>query len=185
MDLETVEQQLKNAGVPKLVFSFSAKSEVKLLSKIMDDDEVIKYATSGSLDSDDLGDGTVELIVCTNKRVIFLSKRFLFGSNQSEVGLDSITGVSFKKRIFEGDISIASGNQHLLVKKVRADTVSTMAKAIKNAVAAYKNRGQSPVTAAPTENDSLSKLRELKGLLDDGIITQAEFDAKKKQLLNL
>lgn len=29
------------------------------------------------------------------------------------------------------------------------------------------------------------ELRELKGLLDDGIISPQEFDAKKKELLNL
>ena len=54
---------------------------------------------------------------------------------------------------------------------------------------------------APTETDSIdmkttnnqtsvsgssaSEIREFKQLLDDGIITQEEFDAKKKQLLGL
>ena len=32
---------------------------------------------------------------------------------------------------------------------------------------------------------SAEQIREYKGLLDDGIITQTEFDAKKKELLNL
>lgn len=40
---------------------------------------------------------------------------------------------------------------------------------------------------SPAEEDSVTKmarqLRELKALLDDGIITQEEFDAKKKSLL--
>ncbi|MFT8493533.1 MAG: SHOCT domain-containing protein [Liquorilactobacillus nagelii] len=34
-------------------------------------------------------------------------------------------------------------------------------------------------------SDDSAKLRELKQLLDDGIITQAEFDAKKKQILGI
>ena len=38
--------------------------------------------------------------------------------------------------------------------------------------------------AQPT-GDNFSKIRELKSLLDDGIITQEEFDAKKKELLGL
>ena len=39
----------------------------------------------------------------------------------------------------------------------------------------------------PKNNKSIpvKQLRELKSLLDDGIITQEDFDAKKKQLLNL
>ncbi len=39
-----------------------------------------------------------------------------------------------------------------------------------------------PVQTAPQTTD---ELREYKKLLDDGVITQEEFDAKKKQLLNL
>ena len=36
-----------------------------------------------------------------------------------------------------------------------------------------------------TENSSIDQLKQYKELLDDGVITQEEFDAKKKQLLGL
>ena len=39
--------------------------------------------------------------------------------------------------------------------------------------------------AQPTASDTADELRKLKSLLDDGIITPEEFDAKKKQLLGL
>lgn len=39
--------------------------------------------------------------------------------------------------------------------------------------------------SAPTVADSAAEIRKFKALLDDGIITQDEFDAKKKQLLGL
>lgn len=43
-----------------------------------------------------------------------------------------------------------------------------------------------PQPVRPVSADSdVQKLREYKALLDDGIITQAEFDAKKKQILEL
>ena len=42
-----------------------------------------------------------------------------------------------------------------------------------------------PVETKTASVDDMDQIRKLKGLLDDGIITQAEFDAKKKQLLNL
>ena len=40
------------------------------------------------------------------------------------------------------------------------------------------------VVIAPT-NDEADQLKKYKDLLNDGIITQEEFDAKKKQLLGL
>lgn len=46
-------------------------------------------------------------------------------------------------------------------------------------------RPEQPVSEPPTTGDSLDDLRKYKELLDAGIITQEEFDAKKKQILNL
>ncbi|WP_334329850.1 SHOCT domain-containing protein [Companilactobacillus sp. HBUAS59699] len=40
-------------------------------------------------------------------------------------------------------------------------------------------------TARPTNDSSLEELDKLKKLLDNGTITQEEFDAKKKQILGL
>lgn len=42
---------------------------------------------------------------------------------------------------------------------------------------------QEPVQSAPVASAAVS--HEFKGLLDAGVITQEEFDAKKKQLLGL
>ena len=41
------------------------------------------------------------------------------------------------------------------------------------------------LTAKPAETDSLDQLLKLKALLDSGVISQEEFDAKKKQILGL
>ena len=46
-------------------------------------------------------------------------------------------------------------------------------------------RGQKPQNTAEDTADAASKLRTLKSLLDDGIITQDDFDAKKRELLGL
>ena len=40
-----------------------------------------------------------------------------------------------------------------------------------------------PVVAAPTADDSMEELTKLKGLLDSGVLTQAEFDAQKQKIL--
>lgn len=42
-----------------------------------------------------------------------------------------------------------------------------------------------PAAAAAPAQDAVSQLKQYKQLLDDGIITQADFDAKKKQLMGL
>ena len=49
-----------------------------------------------------------------------------------------------------------------------------------------KEKKEKPIKVTPVrEKDSLELLEKYKKLLDDGVITQEEFDVKKKQYLNL
>lgn len=56
-----------------------------------------------------------------------------------------------------------------------------------NAISSLLGNRQAPAQTqrAENENNSLEDLKKLKELLDMGVITQEEFDAKKKQLLGL
>lgn len=46
-------------------------------------------------------------------------------------------------------------------------------------------QAQSQQAAAPAQDDTTAELAKLKGLLDQGLISQSDYDAKKKQLLGL
>lgn len=54
----------------------------------------------------------------------------------------------------------------------------------KKAVAAQQPAAQA-TPAADTANDSIAQLKQLAELKDQGILTQEEFDAKKKKILGL
>jgi membrane protease subunit (stomatin/prohibitin family) len=40
-----------------------------------------------------------------------------------------------------------------------------------------------PAEAAPSQEDQMAKLAQLKSLLDQGVLTQAEFDVQKQKIL--
>lgn len=61
------------------------------------------------------------------------------------------------------------------------EKMEEVSKYVKNRVDYYKNAKNAPVVTA-TPADEIKKYKEL---LDMGVITQEEFDAKKKQLLGL
>lgn len=61
-----------------------------------------------------------------------------------------------------------------------------IAKQFQDVVAGYdKNTRQAAPPSGVGSGSVADEIRSLKGLLDDGIITQAEYDAKKAQLLGL
>jgi predicted Zn-dependent peptidase len=51
--------------------------------------------------------------------------------------------------------------------------------------AATSQAAPAPQEAPASSDDSIEQLKQLAGLKDQGILTQEEFDAKKKQILGL
>lgn len=60
-----------------------------------------------------------------------------------------------------------------------------MAVAFPDAPAEGAQQEEQPAAAAAPAQDAVTQLKQYKQLLDDGVITQADFDAKKKQLMGL
>lgn len=119
----------------------------------------------------------VELTV-TDKRVYGLAK---FGK-RVDLPLDSISavGTSAMKGI---DVTTASGAIKFKFIKNRDDIHSAISKLL-----VERQGKEKPDTTTIKQEIPLSnadELKKYKNLLDSGVITQEEFDAKKKQILGL
>lgn len=173
--LNIIKKQLNDAGVSDL---FGTKKEVKELPNVLDlDTETIKYAASGIVENNTV------LVVCTNKRVIFIDKGFVYGIKTSEIPLDMINGVSYSKGLMLGSISVTNGAKTTLIENIQKQPAEILANTIKEEAANFKRNESNPFSNNST--DLASQLRELKSLVDEGILTEDEFNAKKKQLLKL
>lgn len=152
--------------------------EIAALPKLLDPSEVVHYATSGFMD------GNSWLMVCTDRRVLLVDKGFFYGVKTEEVPLDMINSVSGSKAILFGKIEVAYGSGTMIVEKVGRDTVDPMKRAINEQITAFKrNQYGHAVVSAPQGPAAL--VRELKELLDEGLMTQEEFDFKRREILGL
>lgn len=86
----------------------------------------------------------------------------------------------FKIRYDGKEINIPFNRHHLNTARHAVDEFNHLKKKEKEA----KNNPQPPVQSQ-TSSIPYNDLKELKELLDEGIITEDEFNAKKKQLLGL
>lgn len=75
------------------------------------------------------------------------------------------------------------GGAGYMAGKARAGTADAAA-APAAAPAPTPAPAQAPAPAAMSEADRIQALKNLKDLLDTGVLTQAEFDAQKQKLLN-
>lgn len=170
--LEEIQAEIRALPTKDL---WGTKKEVKELPRILSDDEHVKAICSGVVGGD------TWLIVCTEKRILFLDKGLIYGLKQRETPIEKINSVEQQKGLVLGAIAIWDGATKMEIKNVAKAAVAPFVTAVHEQIETYKNRMRPSTSAAPVS--TADEIRKLKGLLDDGILTQAEFDAKKAELL--
>lgn len=122
--------------------------------------------------------------VLTNRRMIqqvgILNKRSM------DAPLDKINNVEHWQSIWGricnyGDVEIDTASEHGATRFRDISHPLEFKNAIVGATEAYRSRRFAP--AAPAAPSGAERLRELKALLDDGLISQEEFEVKRRRLL--
>ncbi|SKA09986.1 Short C-terminal domain-containing protein [Cetobacterium ceti] len=177
MTYDEILKRIKELGQ---VDTFGTKKEIKELPNILFPDETIEYLMSGFLN------GNTWLITCTNKRVLFLDKGLLFGCKQLETPLEKINSIQSNKGLILGSITIWDGAGPMKIDKVQKYSLQPFVTAVNNAKEALKKSSTTHVVHhEEKKEDFIAQLEKLAELRERGIVTQEEFEAKKKQILNL
>ena len=113
-------------------------------------------------------------LVITDKRV-YGKTTF---SKRVDLPLDSVSAVGTSS-LWGIDVGTSSGRIHFKLIKNKDEIHSVLSRLLMD------RQQKSQNTVVPNTTSSADELKKYKELLDSGVITQEEFDAKKKQLLGL
>lgn len=153
--------------------------EIDELPNILSKEESIKAITSG------LTNGNTWLIVCTNKRVLMLDKGLLYGLKFVDIPLDRVNSITYTTGLMFGNIAITDGAITRTIENVSKGTVNFFADTVNKQKELYIQSRNTPVTQVVDTISAADEILKFKELLDMGVITQEEFEMKKKKLLNL
>lgn len=119
----------------------------------------------------------------TNKRIVMAQKRVIGESVQS-VSLDNVNDITFQSGLAFGVVHIDTIKEDFNVALDKA-AAKNIFEAVHDAVMYAKNSAAAQPEQASGPASGADEILKYKSLLDAGIITQEEFDAKKKQILGL
>lgn len=172
--LKQVQRQIKALGE---VDTFGTKKEIRYLPEILTSEESVIALTSG------LMDGNTWLIVCTQRRVIFLDKGMIYGLKQRETPLEKINSIEQKTGLIFGSIGIWDGAALMEIKNVMKKTVRPFVEAVNCARKALEGGVslQEPKQASHA-TDVTSQLERLASLRERGALTEDEFQTQKDRL---
>lgn len=119
----------------------------------------------------------------TNKRIIMGQKKIV-GQTVQSVSWKNINDITFSTGMLFGVITIDTYKEtfNVAIDKSIATSIYTRIQEVFEDVRNQENTGSKQSTIKEDPYEALKKLKEL---LDMGIITQEEFDAKKKKMLDL
>lgn len=126
------------------------------------------------------------VFAATDQRVICVGK-FFFSNSVKDVPYSKLSSISLESGLLYSAIKLEFSGGKMEVKRIDKKVV----KAVVDIINAQLDKKDQPATtppppaAAPTGDDLYTKLNKLADLKERGILTQDEFDAEKKKLLNL
>lgn len=153
---------------------FFTKKELRHLPSILADGEQVLAFTSG------LMEGRTWLITLTDRRIIFLDKGLIFGLKQTSIDLDKVNAISGETGLFLGTIQIEDGARQRQIKHVWKKSVVRFTNKARDAMELRKH----PVQVQRSDpDDVVTKLDRLAKLMQQGVLTQQEFEQQKAKLL--
>jgi hypothetical protein len=175
-DAASVEKAIKNlSGGEK----FLGRGEIKALPSILWEDELPEKIVQGLYNN---GNG---ILVATNKRLVFVDKG-LMSLKVEDFPYDKITSIQYSTGILMGGIDIFASGNKAEIKNVTKDQVKPFAEYVRARItgaSAHASAPASPQTVSQ-DGDPVKKLKQIKEMLDMGLISQAEYDSKKAELLS-
>jgi hypothetical protein len=154
-------------------FQFFTKRELFHLPKILADGEQLLAFTSGLMENN------TWLIALTDRRIVFLDKGMIYGLKQATIDLDKINAISGETAILFGKIKIEDGARERVIDNVWKKTVVRFTNRVRDAMEA-RHRPQPTLVRG---DDRISKLERLAALKDKGVLTTAEFERQKAEIL--
>ena len=154
---DNIKQQLITAGVFDLWFN--VKDLTPLIELLEKSDEIITYTATGINDQSE-----TSLIIISKKHAKEIVKT---------IPLEQIKSVLVKTQIVYDDITFVVNNDQLSFNSLNKMSASILADTIRKQL-------------KPDDLDKqMEQIKKLKELVDQGVLTEEEFQAKKKQILNI
>lgn len=162
---------------------------MKYLRQEISEDEEVLHVVTGLMRKDsflEIGStkykNAIWIAALTNTRIIMVHKRVPVGVDSVSFPLESIKTVSCKTGLADSVVTITQGLSCVILENIKNEYGKAF---VAKANDAIRNIRRSQVVQAPaaTPVSAADELVKWHGLLQQGIITQEEFNAQKEKLL--
>lgn len=124
-------------------------------------------------------------LIITNRRILIYKPGFI-GSETEEYPFESIDKIDHKKGFMRSEIEIHTHGKKIELDNISNDEAVKAISIIRQNMQAHKTAQKTVVlqaSHAPVQEDPAAKLKQLKEMLDAGLVSQDEYDKTKAAVL--
>lgn len=121
------------------------------------------------------------LLVLTDLRVLFVLHGILTQQTE-DFPIDKISSIQWSAGPITGVVTIFTSGNKAEIRNVEKNAGRTIVDKVRTRTS-HRDTAPAPATAPPASPDVVDQIRRLGELRDAGVVTVAEFDAKKAELL--
>lgn len=171
--LEEIKEQIKAINLSNSS-AYLGRREINELPNILAPTEKVNNIAQGTFNN---GQG---ILVCTNRRLIFVDKGMIYGLKVEDFPLDKISSIQYETGLLLGSIKIHTSNNVTKIDNVEKTSARNFAEFVRDKLSQSKDDTTETIISKPDILDQLEKLGKLK---ENGILTEDEFTEQKKKLL--
>ena len=173
--LKEIQDQIKfSDGTSKLL----ARGEIKELPNILWGDETVENMVQGYYSN---GNG---ILVATNRRLVFVYKKFLGGVKVEDFPYDKISSIQYETGMVLGKITIFTSGNKADITQIEKKQTRDFCESVRARISATAAPGKAPsATASIRDDDVLVKLERLMKLKEQGGLDEQEFQDQKRRIL--
>ncbi|MCK9440649.1 MAG: PH domain-containing protein [Methanothrix sp.] len=126
-------------------------------------------------------------LIITNRRIVIYKPGFI-GAETEEYPFESIEKIDHKKGFMRSEIEIHAGGKEIELENISNDDAIKAIGIIRQNMQTQRLAQktvilQQPKQVSPVQEDPVAKLKQLKDMVDAGLISQDEYDETKATIL--
>ncbi|WP_324618199.1 PH domain-containing protein [Haloterrigena salifodinae] len=135
------------------------------------------------IDGDVVDDVLAQRTAATDKRIVIKKKKNPFGYESQSIRYENISSVDLSSGLVQTKLRIETSSKvyGIGVGKLSDDAAEAMSDFIRMKMSQAQ---ESSSASENSEDDPLDKLERLRDLMEDGVVSEEEFNEKKAELLD-
>lgn len=169
--LDNIKDELELLEINPTIF---ARKEIHALPEVLSENERIVYLIEGR---NKLTNHHI-ILVATEKRLIFVDKEFMYGLKVEDFSYNKVSSIQYEKSMMLASIDIHISDDILEIDNVGKYYAELFCEKVRDFMARPTQYFQNI-----SETTVLDQLEQLGRLKERGVLTEEEFAAQKKKLL--